>query len=91
MDPTVIKWPQILDEENYPILWEEVEVAVKTLKMGNSAGVDNAQAELIQAGGKAMIDTRYLICSRGMGDPSYHTPKVRQLAAVPEIQNHQPS
>ena len=38
------------------ILREEVEAAVKALKMGKSAGVDNIPAELVQAGGEAMID-----------------------------------
>ena len=33
-----------------------MEAAVKTLKIGKSAGVDNIPAELVQAGGEAMID-----------------------------------
>ena len=33
-----------------------MEAAVKVLKMGKSAGVDNIPAELVQAGGEAMID-----------------------------------
>ena len=41
------------DEEHHPILREEVEAAVKTLKMGKSAGVDNIPAELVQSGGEA--------------------------------------
>ena len=36
-----------------PILREEVEAAVKTLKMGKSAVVDNIPAELVQVGGEA--------------------------------------
>ena len=44
----------IPDEE--PILREEMELAVKTLKMGNTAGVDNIPTELVKAGGDAMID-----------------------------------
>ena len=39
-----------------PILREEVEVAVKVLKMRKPAGVDNIPAELVQAGGEAMTD-----------------------------------
>ena len=42
-----------LDEEHYPILREEVEAAVKALKMGKSAGVNNILAELVKAGGEA--------------------------------------
>ena len=41
MDPTVLDCLQIPDEESLPILREEVEAAVKTLKIGKSAGVDN--------------------------------------------------
>ena len=55
-DPIVLDYPQIPDEEHHPILREEVEAAVTTLKMGKSAGVDNIPAELDQAGGEAMID-----------------------------------
>ena len=54
-DPIVLDCPQIPDEEHHPILREEVEAAVKALKMGKSAGVDNIPAELVQAG-EAMID-----------------------------------
>ena len=55
-DQTVFDCPQIPDEEHHPILREEVEAAVKALKMGKSAGVDNIPAEWVQAGGEAMID-----------------------------------
>ena len=44
-DPIVLDCPQISDEEHHPILREEVEAAVKALKMGKSAGVDNIPAE----------------------------------------------
>ena len=40
-DPIVLDCPRIPDEEHQPILREEVEAAVKALKMGKSAGVDN--------------------------------------------------
>ena len=52
----VVDCPQIPDQEHHPILREEVEAAVKALKMGKSAGVDNISAELVQARGEAMID-----------------------------------
>ena len=54
-DPIVLDCPQIPHEEHHPILRKEVEAAVKSLKMGKSAGVDNIPAELVQAG-EAMID-----------------------------------
>ena len=39
------------EEDLQPILHEEVEIAVASLKKGKSAGVDNIPAELVQAGG----------------------------------------
>ena len=50
--------------DNHPILREEVEAAVKSLKPGKSAGVDNIPAELIQAGGEIMIDALLNICNK---------------------------
>ena len=50
--------------EHHPILREELEEAVKALKMGKSAGVDNVPAELVQAGGEAMIDILTAICNK---------------------------
>ena len=64
VDPTVLDCPQIPDAEHHPILREEVEVAVKALKMGKSAGVDNIPAELVQARGEAMIDILTTICNK---------------------------
>ena len=62
-DPVVLDCPQIPDEEHHPILREEVEAAVKALKMGKSAGVDNIPAELVQAG-EAMTDILTAICNK---------------------------
>ena len=99
-DPIVLVCPQIPDEEHHLILREEGGAAVKALKMGKSASVDNIPAEFVQAGGEAMIDILTTICNKiwktgRMANhidsaPSYHTPKERQLAAVPELQNYQP-
>ena len=44
-DQIVRDCPQIPDAEHHPSLREEVEAAVKSLKMGKSAGVDNIPAE----------------------------------------------
>ena len=41
-----------------------MEAAVKVLKVGMSAGVDNMPAELVQAGGEAMIDILTTICNK---------------------------
>ena len=68
--------------------------------MEKSADVDNIPAELVHAGEEAMIDILTTICNKILDErrmanhmdsiPSNHTPKERQLAAVPELQNHQP-
>ena len=64
-DPIVLDCPQIPDEgEHHPILRVEVEAAVKALKMGKSAGVDNIQSELVKAGGEAMIDILASFCNK---------------------------
>lgn len=47
-DPEVLEVPESLNYDNFPILKEEVEVAVRSLKSGNAAGVDNISAELIK-------------------------------------------
>ena len=47
-DPSVLNCPQTDTEDDHPILQEEVEAAVQSLKKGESAGVDNIQAELVQ-------------------------------------------
>ena len=41
-----------------------MEAAVKALKMEKSADVDNILAELVQAGGEAMIDILTSICNK---------------------------
>ena len=64
MRTIVLDCPQIPDEEHHPILREEMEAAVKALKMGKLAGVDNIPAELVQAGGEAMINILTSICNK---------------------------
>ena len=49
------------DTDNLPVLREEVEEAAKFLKKGKAAGIDNIPAELVHAGGKAMIDALHVI------------------------------
>ena len=63
-DPIVLACLQIPDAEHHPSLREEVKAAIRALKMGKSAGVDNIPAELIQAGGEAMIDILISICNK---------------------------
>ena len=80
--------------ETHPILREEVEAAVKALKMGKSAGVDNTSAELVQAGGEATDDDDHPNhnLQQDLEDrrtakhldsiPSYQTPKERQRSCA---------
>ena len=72
-DATVLDCPKTPDEEHHPILREEVEAAVKALKMGKSAEVDNIPAELVQAGGEAMIDSLTSICNKIWKTWEWHT------------------
>ena len=57
-----------------PILREEVESAVASLKQEKSAGVDNIPTELVQAGGETMIDILKEICNRIWRTGEWHTP-----------------
>ena len=63
-DPSVLNCSQTIEDEDFPILREEVEMAVNSLKKGKSPGVDNIPAELVQAGGDAMVDTLTKICNK---------------------------
>ena len=63
-DPEILNVPPSSNTENDPILREEVEAAVKSLKKGKSAGADNVPGELVQAGGDAMIDALTTICNK---------------------------
>ena len=63
-DNAVLDCSQPPEEDLQPILREEVEIAVASLKKGKSAGVDNIPAELVQAGGETMIFVLTEICNR---------------------------
>ena len=74
-----------------------MEAAVKALKMGKSASVDNIPAELVQAG-EAMIDILtaiYKIWKTGEWPTTWTQSLVTTLPKkgnlqLPELQNHQP-
>ena len=51
-DSEVLNVPPATNNANHPILRKEAEAAVKSLKKGKSAGMDNIPAELLQQGGK---------------------------------------
>ena len=63
-DNAVLDCSQPPEEDLQPILREEVEIAVASLKKGKSAGVDNISVELVQAGGETMIDVLTEVCNR---------------------------
>ena len=63
-DRAILTGPHSTNQDDLPILREEVEAAVKSPKEGKSAGVDNIPAELVQAGGEAMIYALHIICSK---------------------------
>ena len=63
-DCAVLTGPHSTNQDDLPILREEVEAAVTSLKKRKSAGVDNIPAELVQAGGEAMIDALHIICRK---------------------------
>ena len=76
-DNTVLDCSQPPEEDLQPILSEEDEIAVASLKKGKSAGVDNIPAELVQAGGKTMMDVLTEICNRRLGE--WPTPWTQSL------------
>ena len=78
-DPEVLNVPPATDNDNYPILREEVEAAVKSLKKGKSAGADNVPAELVQAGGEAMISALLTICNKIRQTGEWPTPWTQSL------------
>ena len=63
-DNAVLDCSQPPEEDLQPILREEVEIAVASLKNWKSAGVDNIPTELAQAGGETMIVVLTEICNR---------------------------
>ena len=78
-DPEVLNVPPATDNDNFPILREEVEAAVKLLKKGKSAGADNVPAELVQAGGEAMISVLLTICNKIWQTGEWPTPWTQYL------------
>ena len=90
-DPEVLNIPPANDNDNYPILREEVEAAVKSLKKGKSAGAGRRRSN-------DMCPTDYLqrdLADMGVAhavDPisHHHPPQERQPTAMPELSYHQP-
>ena len=78
-DPEVLNVPPATNNVNHPILREEVEAAVKSLKKGKSAGVDNIPAELLQEGEGAMVNALLFICSKIWRTGEWPTPWTQSL------------
>ena len=78
-DPEVLNVPPATNNANHPILREGVEAAVKSLKKGKSAGVDNIPAELLQQGGEAMVNTLLIICNKIWWTGEWPTPWTQSL------------
>ena len=66
-------------EEILPILQDEVEAALKSLKKGKAAGIDNIHTELLQAGGEATIGTLTTICNKIWMSGEWPTPWTQSL------------
>ena len=62
-DLSVLNCPQRDTEDDHPVLRKEVDAAVRSLKKGKSAGVDNVPAEIDQADGEEVINALTTICT----------------------------
>jgi len=78
-NPEVLNVSPATNKDNHPILRGEVEAAVKTLKEGKAAGVDNIPGELIKAGGEDMISTLTNICNKIWQTGEWPTPWTQSL------------
>ena len=63
-DPIVLICQEPTEEGEFQILRREVESAIKTLKCGKAAGVDNVPAELITHGGQSVFEVLHDICNK---------------------------
>ena len=71
--------PPPVNNDSYPILREEVEAIVKSLKKGKSAGVESIPSELVQVGGEAMIDMLHINCNKILQTGEWPTPWTQAL------------
>ena len=78
-DPNVITGQESTNEDDHPILREEVEAAIRSLKNDKAAGVDNIPAELIKNGGEAVIDILTAICNKIWQTGVWPTPWTQSL------------
>ncbi|GFO13526.1 endonuclease-reverse transcriptase [Plakobranchus ocellatus] len=77
------------------LLREEIEKAISSSKLGNSAGIDNIPVEIIQAAGEPTIDMLHQIYDKlwqtGQWPKPWTKPSVisqkRELKTLPELSN----
>ena len=70
----MLNCPQTDAGDGHPIPCKEVAAAVQLLKKGNSAGVNNIPAELVQAGGEDIITALTTICNKIWQTGEWPTP-----------------
>ena len=75
----VLNVPSSTNVDNHPILREGVEIDIKSLKKGKTVGVDNIPAELVQAGGEAMVDVLLTTCNKIWRDGEWPTSWTQSL------------
>ena len=79
-DTTILNGPYDTNDDTFPILREEVEAAVRYLKGGQSPGVDNIHAELINNGGEAITAALTIICNTIWETGEWSTPWTKSMS-----------
>ena len=78
-DPSVLTCQESANDDDHPILSEEVEAGTRALKNGKAAGVDNIPAELIKHGGETVPDMLTNICNEIWRIGEWPTPWTQSL------------
>ena len=78
----ILDCPHTDTEDDHPILHKEEEAAVQSLKKEMSAGVNNIQAELVQAGGKDITATLMTIYNKTWQTQEWSTPWTQSLVII---------
>ena len=78
-DPSVLTCQESANDDDHPILREEIEAGVRALKNGKAAGVDNIQTELIKHGGETVIDVLTKTCNEIWRTGEWPTPWTQSL------------
>ncbi|KAK3893242.1 hypothetical protein Pcinc_002931 [Petrolisthes cinctipes] len=81
-DPSVLNVEEPTNEDDYPILRDEVVAAVDSLRSGKSAGVNNIPSELLKHGGESTIDMLTMICNKIWQTGEWPKPWTQSLIIV---------